>query len=202
MLEEFAKKYDTRNNHAGQLAKLLLRRGQKDKNIPFKIDKINSNYYLFVCSPVGNQNALKKPVRLCLSGFCVAPEAAFRYWQYIDAGQDPINAEIANTFNTPTMRRGIKAIFDSLGFKEEYYNEILKNIDSQNQQEWLFTQMLCMISKNGGSSSVMVEEAIRKSEYIRNQALISLSSWFKRITKKLKPGGIILLMGKNAQKNS
>ncbi|WP_417910585.1 hypothetical protein [Candidatus Electronema sp. PJ] len=62
----------------------------------------------------------------------------------------------------------------------------------------LMTQMLCVISKNGGSKATDVTELLKNNLKIRGLAERCLCCWVKRIEEKVEPGSIILLMGKDA----
>lgn len=164
---------------------------------------VNDQADLMFCSPVGNQELFSSEVKanIVLSGFCVAPDAAIPFAKDLQRTSFK-EATVANTFNTPTMRNGIKKIFKSIGIR----NEALFEESTQggalagSSMRLLMTQMLCVISKNGGSKATDVTELLKNNLKIRGLAERCLCCWVKRIEEKVEPGGSILLMGGDALK--
>ena len=84
-LENYAEKF--KNKKSGEIAERLLNSNHQDiKNITFTCNKTNKDLNLMMCSPLGNDKILNNYVDLCLSGFCVAPEAGLRYLDCIENG--------------------------------------------------------------------------------------------------------------------
>ncbi len=136
---------------------------------------------------------------IVLSGFCVAPDAAIAFAEDLQRTSFQ-KATVANTFNTPTMRNGIKKIFKSIGIRNEaiFEESTQGGALAGSSMSLLMTQMLCVISKNGGSKATDVTELLKNNLKIRGLAERCLCCWVKRIEEKVEPGSIILLMGKDA----
>ncbi|WP_417911726.1 hypothetical protein [Candidatus Electronema sp. TJ] len=164
---------------------------------------VNDQSNLMFCSPVGNQKLFSSEVKanIVLSGFCVAPDAAIAFAEDLQRMSFK-EATVANTFNTPTMRNGIKKIFKSIGIRNEaLFEESTQGGGlAESAIRLLMTQMLCVISKNGGSKATDVIELLKSNLKIRGLAERCLCCWVKRIEEKVEPGGIILLMGGDSLK--
>jgi hypothetical protein len=164
---------------------------------------VNDQANLMFCSPVGNQELFSSEVKanIVLSGFCVAPRAAIAFAEDLQRMSFQ-KATVANTFNTPTMRNGIKKIFKSIGIKKySLFEESTQgNVLADSSIRLLMTQMLCVISKNGGSKATDVTELLKSNLKIRAMAERCLCCWVKRVEEKVELGSIILLMGDDALK--
>ena len=164
---------------------------------------VNDQSNLMFCSPGGNQELFSSEVKanIVLSGFCVAPRAAIAFAEDLQR-MSFHKATVGNTFNTPTMRNGIKKIFKSIGIRNEALFEESTQGDALagSSMRLLMTQMLCVISKNGGSQAIDVTRLLKSDPNIRAQAERCLCCWVKRIEEKVEPGSIILLMGDDALK--
>jgi hypothetical protein len=171
----------------------------KDKHLAHVNDQTN----LMFCSPVGNQELFGPELKanIVLSGFCVAPDAAIGFAEDL-AKTSLRQATVDNAFNTPTMRRGIKKIFKSIGIKNDSaLEESIRHESVTNApMRFLMTQMLCMISADGGSKAKDVINLLESHKEIRAQAERCLGCWVKRIQETVEPGSIILLMGDDAFK--
>lgn len=183
---------------------------QVDKFEPIKqiikdkgLRHVNDQSSLMFCSPVGNQELFGSEVKanVVLSGFCVAPDAAIPFAKDLQRSSFK-EATVANTFNTPTMRNGIKKIFKSIGIRNEalFEESTQGNVLAGSAMRLLMTQMLCVISKNGGSQAIDVTRLLKSDPNIRAQAERCLCCWVKRIEEKVELGSIILLMGNDALK--
>lgn len=168
-----------------------------------RLAHVNDHANLMFCSPVGNQELFSSEVKanIVLSGFCVAPDAAIAFAEDLQCTSFQ-KATVANTFNTPTMRNGIKKIFKSIGIRNEalFEESTQGGVLAGSSMRLLMTQMLCVISKNGGSKATDVTELLKSNLKIRGLAERCLCCWVKRIEEKVEPGGIILLMGGDALK--
>lgn len=168
---------------------------EKIGNIPYTCDEQD----LMFCSPVGNQVKFSGKIKadIVLSGYSTAPDAAIKYVE--DMIQDE-NRECKHSFNTPNMKRGIIKILKSIGFdnSEEIFENSIDPISYNIRPYFFFTQMLCMISHNGGSKASEAEKILKNKNEFLVQANSSLTAWYKRIKSHLKEKGIILLMGDNA----
>jgi len=167
-----------------------------ETDIPYTTD----GNYIMICTPLGNQVKFtkKNKANVVLSGFCTAPDAAIEYLE--DENNDEFS-ECRHSFNTGTMKRGIKKIFESIGIKDPQKTlDIALSCEDYDEMNFLFTQLLCMISKDGNSDAVSVEHILKNSESIRNQANYSITAWYNRINTLLENNGIILLMGIHAEK--
>ena len=183
---------------------------QVDKFEPVKqiikeqgLSHVNDQTNLMFCSPVGNQELFSSEVKanIVLSGFCVAPDAAISFAEDLQRSSFK-EATVANTFNTPTMRNGIKKIFKSIGIKNNalFEESTQGNVLAGSSMRLLMTQMLCVISKNGGSKATDVTELLKSNLKIRGLAERCLCCWVKRIEGNVEQGSIILLMGSDALK--
>lgn len=168
-----------------------------------RLAHVNDQSNLMFCSPVGNQELFSSEVKanIVLSGFCVAPDAAIPFAKDLQNTSFK-EATVANTFNTPTMRNGIKKIFKSIGIKNEaiFEESTQGGALADSSMRLLMTQMLCLISKNGGSQAIDVTRLLKSDLNIRALAERCLCCWVKRIEEKVEPGSIILLMGNDALK--
>jgi len=167
-----------------------------ENDIPYTSDSQN----IMICTPLGNQAKFNngKKADIVLSGFCTAPDAAISYLK------DPENDEFKecrHSFNTGPMKNGIEKIFKSIGVREsgKILDIALSCSEQDNEMSFLFTQLLCMISSDGRAAANGVENVLKKSESIRNQANYSITAWYDRINSILDEDGIILLMGKHAK---
>lgn len=155
---------------------------------------------IMICSPVGNQiKYTKKKADILLSGYCTAPKAAIEYLKEYNLHDK--NLECEHSFNTPNMKSGIQKILTSIGFKnsQEIFNTAVDPNNYKQDLNFVFTQMLCMISRNGSSEAKEVEWILKnKGEKFLVQANSSLTSWYKRILLFLKENGTIIVMGRNA----
>lgn len=178
---------------------------EKFKNIKEKIGNIPYTYDeqdLMFCSPVGNQVKFSGKIKedkadIVLSGYSTAPDAAIKYVE--DITQDE-NKECGHSFNTANMKRGIIKILKSIGFdnSKEIFEASIDPNSYDIRPYFFFTQMLCMISRNGKSEAAYVEKILKNKNKFLLQASSSLTAWYKRIKSHLKEEGIILLMGDNA----
>ena len=164
-------------------------------NVPYTSD----GGKIMICSPVGNQvKYLKQKANIALSGFCTAPAAAI---DYLRDDNNDIFKECRHSFNTNRMKIGITKIFQSIGIKNsEEIRDIALSNNLDDEMNFLFTQLLCMISYNSSASAHLVEKVLKTSSIIRDQANHSIKAWYNRINDTLEDNGIILLMGKNAEK--
>jgi hypothetical protein len=164
---------------------------------------VNDQSSLMFCSPVGNQEMFGAEVKanVVLSGFCVAPDAAISFAEDLQRTSFK-EATVANTFNTPTMRNGIKKIFKSIGIKKDslFEESTQGNVLAESSMRLLMTQLLCVISKNGGSKATDVTALLKSDLKIRGLAERCLCCWVKRIEENVEIGSIILLMGSDALK--
>lgn len=140
----------------------------KKQGIPFSCDCEN----IMVCSPVGNQVKYRGKVKanIILSGFCTAPNAAYKYLKEKQELKDEF-WECRHSFNTFNMKNGIMKILESIGFSdpERVMNEAIEPrlLEEKNENpRFLFTQLLCMISKSGSSKAKEVIEILKfESKY-------------------------------------
>jgi len=153
---------------------------------------------LMVCSPVGTESKFSESHKadIVLSGFCTAPNAAKPYLKDISKGAPRDQAELKNAFNTGNMKDGIYKLLESIGVidPEEFHEQCL-NVNRQTCT--MYTQMLCMIAANGSAKSNLVSSVVM-SKYFKPFTLRSLAGWVDRITKKLRKGGLIIIMGNSA----
>lgn len=168
---------------------------EKIGNIPYTCDEQD----LMFCSPVGNQVKFSGKIKadIVLSGYSTAPEAAMKY---IEDKNQMEGKECRYSFNTANMKRGIIKILKSIGFDngEEIFKDSIDPNSYNIRPYFFFTQMLCMISHNGGSKASEAEKILKNKNKFLVQANSSLTAWYKRIKSHLKGEGIILLMGDNA----
>jgi hypothetical protein len=167
-----------------------------ERNIPFTCN----NNDLMVCSPVGNQVKFKKfKADLVLSGYCTAPDAAIRYLK--DERIDEF-LDCRHSFDTANMKAGVIKLLETIGFNngQRIYQDTLNPNFMSPNINLLFTQMLCMISPNGGSEAKAVEKLLKNTEksIFLQQANDSLTSWYKKICQNAKVNGTIVLMGDQA----
>lgn len=184
-------------NNSSDLKKLNIKKFKNIKekigNIPYTCDEQD----LMFCSPVGNQVKFSGEIKadIVLSGYSTAPDAAIKY-----IGDKNKDKKCRHSFNTPNMKRGIIKILKSIGFDngEEIFETSIDPNFYNIRPFFFFTQMLCMISHNGGSKASEAEKILKNKNKFLVQANSSLTAWYKRIKSHLKGKGIILLMGDNA----
>lgn len=168
----------------------------EQNGIPYTCDDTN----IMICSPVGNQiKYTQKKADILLTGYCTAPRSAIQYIKEYNLHDK--NLECKHSFNTPNMRSGIQKILTSIGFKnsQEIFNTAIDLYNYNQEINFVFTQMLCMISRNASSKAKDVEWVLKnKVEKFLAQANSSLTAWYKRILLCLKENGIILVMGHEA----
>ena len=171
-----------------------IRRELLEKKVPYTVDK----NYIMICSPVGNQGKYtQRKADIVLSGYSTAPSAALKYIK--DSSEESLRL-CKHSFGTCRMQTGIKKILDSIGVNnsESIIGSALSEEFNPNIN-FLFTQMLCMISNNGSAKAHYVAKILRESDKIKKQACFSIQAWYSRIKRCLKENGIILLMGNNAE---
>lgn len=164
------------------------------EDVPFTCDADS----LMVTSPVGNQIKYSDVVKadIVLSGFSTAATAAYNYFNE----EENELRECNNAFNTADMRRGVKTLLKSVGFndpKKVFSGAI--NPSVYETPNFLFTQILCMVSYRGTSNAAKAYRVIKSNPRFQTQANSCINSWYKRIVACSATGAIIMLMGNEAR---
>ena len=191
------KKYKPVKNF-GKMEKIVERIFEINKPENCQISYCCDDKNLMVCSPVGTESKFSKSnkANIVLSGFCTAPDAANQYLKDLSEGVSKNQSELKNAFNTGNMKSGIHKLLESIGVidPEKFHAQCL---DAKRQTCTMYTQMLCMIAANGSAESNLVSSVLM-SEYFKPFTLRSLAGWVDRITKKLRKGGLVIVMGNSA----
>lgn len=162
----------------------------------------NNDIFMFH-APVGNINLLKynKNVEIVLSGFCVSPDAGFKFLEdYLRCGKkDYVNKLSQHSFNSGNMRPGICKILKDL-YENKIVNDNYNNIFNKlmnKDMKIAFTQIFCPIStiKRGKASYVFKE--INRNNLLKKYAEESLKEWFNNIMEIKQDKTILIIMGKS-----
>jgi len=156
-------------------------------------------------APVGNTSYFSKesPAEIIISGFCVAGEAGLKFVRSsLLSENNKKNHEMAHTFDTPTMVRGMTKIIEEYMIHKKFN---LKDgmetfiLAKNGKIPLMLTQALCPIVVDGSSKAADVWRVLKNSPTMRCFISGSLNRWWKLINICSNKDTKIMLMGDRLQ---